>query len=156
MGEPAWGSESSARLATSRPRKRTAPATSQSARRSRTSNAPSSVSVLRTWCFDMGEMVDPEQARAVMAMIDNPDPSAPIRHRCRCDAEVPTRGDLCPTCIDAELEELRGMALVKARRTLPGLPHAHFGNPEFRPPRVSAELYRAARSWSVSLGGLTL
>ncbi len=54
---------------------------------------------------------------------------APIVHRCRCGEQVPDRLDICATCAAAELEELRRMALAKARATLPSMPHAHLANP---------------------------
>jgi len=99
-------------------------------------------------------MPDPAMARTVMALIDHPS-GDPVRHRCRCDREVPSRGDLCADCTNAEIEELRGMALAYARRTLPSMPHAHLGNPELAA-MVAPDMLRAARTWSVKTGGLVL
>lgn len=103
----------------------------------------------------MSEQVDPAQARAVMALLDNPDPAAPIVHRCRCGEQVPTRADLCGDCMRKEIEDLCAAALRKARASLPSMPHAHFGNPVLAS-MVAPEMYQAARTWSVRDGGLVL
>jgi hypothetical protein len=67
-------------------------------------------------------------------------------HRCRCNEQVPERGDLCPKCAGDEAKELREMVLAKARRSLPAMAHAHLGNPRIGD-FVHADILAAVRTW---------
>jgi DNA replication protein DnaC len=81
---------------------------------------------------------------------------AKIVHRCKCGAVVSERGKSCDPCGKAEVEELRGIALNHARRSLPEWDHARFDSPDFKR-LVSERLRQKARGWQPRSGlGLTI
>jgi len=99
--------------------------------------------------------VTPPAARELLSILGNGPASerrvcsAPLTHRCRCGVVVEERDGVCDTCVKVELDDMRARALNRARNSLPGMPWAHFGNPDIP---VAKAILEAAKQWRVTDG----